>query len=242
MRKVPDSWNGEPIQGSLDRFIEKNLPTQPVFTGAIDLFPALGGKRSYERTPVAKKKLEKGWVDLYNAQEGEFKGKRRINVPDIYRAIKEGSEELLKSLRNDFDDTWIMTGTKLLYAPYNLSAKVVHNYGSTIVKPVEIPLEAILAYDGPITGALVGNGVEFAQAIFGTNDDAATIIANLEKLTQKSADKIMLSTPTQSQRRSSPEKFVGLTCPRYGQGFFYVRGDGRIIGNGSGKCRGVSLK
>ncbi len=53
-------------------------PTQIV----IDLQPADNGEY----------RTQNQWIALYNAQEGEFEGKRMISAPDIYQAGKAVSD------------------------------------------------------------------------------------------------------------------------------------------------------
>jgi hypothetical protein len=71
----------------------------------IDLQPALNGKYL----------TQKDWIAKFNSQEGEFKGKRMITAPDVYQAGRSGSKDLLASLQDDFGDSWVVSGTRILY-------------------------------------------------------------------------------------------------------------------------------
>jgi hypothetical protein len=192
----------------------------------VDLKPALSGNT----------KCQKDWIEFYNKQEGEAKGKKMITASDIYNAGK--SKDLLASLRKDFKDSWIVTGTRILYNKDNLAGKIVHNFNSTIAKPIEIAVAEIPIYqEEKIKNVVEGKGLAYTQAVFNTKDKAVKIIDTLEKLSQKSAEDIIFWTLTRDSRKSYSETAVGFG------GYYYIRfhvgGDRDYV---SGRSCGVLLK
>lgn len=230
--KIPDSFMGKPIDGATKKLEARLKETKsgivvPSGSLGIDLQPALNGEGH----------TQKDWIAKYVSQEGEFKGKRMITAPDVYQVGKDGSEDLLKSLRDDFVNDLIITGTYIIYERNNLSGEIFHDAYLAKTRDLTNDLAKILCYQGTsVKDVVKGNGLFFAQALFGTKDKPNEIISTLERLTQKPADKINFSTPPLDSRRK--------VCA---VGFSYSYDDDRFLVSGnygygfSGRSRGVLL-
>lgn len=117
-------------------------------------------------------------------------------------------------------------------------SRVVHNFGSTVAKPIEIAAAEIPAYDNaPVKRVVEGTGLVYAQALFGTKDKPAKIIDTLERLSKRGAEDIIFWTPSS---RNGQERAVGFG---YGGGGFCV-GGGFVWGWGDvgvGRSREMTL-
>ena len=218
---------------ALQRAISQYREANPLSTGTmpvIDLQPALDGKNQYQ----------KDWINFYNKQEGKAKNKRMILASDVYRAGNSKSKELLASLRKDFDDSVVVSGTRNLYNKDNLAGKIVHNFNSTIAKPIELAVAEIPVYKSEnVKNVVEGKGLAYAQALFQTKDKSAKIIDTLETLSQKGAEDIRFWTPDQSSRKNNSERAVWFDC---GDDGFRVDGDDWGWDDVySGRSRGVLL-
>src|SRR5208337_3889309 len=140
-------------------------------------------------------KYQKEWIEFYDKQEGEAKGKRMITAPDIYRAGKENSN-VCESLREDFNYRWVATGTTILYNKDSFSGRVIHNFSSIVAKPIDISVSEIPVYQSQqIKKVVEGKGLAYVQALFNTKDNANEIISTLEKISQTGAEDICFWTP-----------------------------------------------
>ena len=83
------------------------------------------------------------WIAFFNGQ-----GRPMISAPDTYGAGKSAPRDVLDSLRSDFDISWEVSSTRTSYAPNDLSGRITHNFGSTVVKPQESTLAQIPVYQG----------------------------------------------------------------------------------------------
>lgn len=201
--------------------------TRPVAQGGeIDLQPADNGKY----------RTQNQWIPFFNE-----KGVAMISAPDVYRAGQSGSDELVKSLRKDFDRDYIVTSTRIIYNPNSLDAKIVHNHGSTVVKPTESKVIVPVYQDWTKLSKVLGTeeGKAYLSALFGTKDNAENMAKTLSKLSGKSIDDNCVWTPTQDGRKDRPERAVGFD---YGSGRFHVDGDGWVDDFDLGQSRGVSVK
>ncbi|MEK6816269.1 MAG: hypothetical protein AABY09_01535, partial [Nanoarchaeota archaeon] len=95
------------------------------------------------------------WILKYNAA-----GKIMASIPDYYKAGKEGDDSLLSSLHADFEEVWIITGTRVAYNTESIGgeSRIVHYSDSTVVSPIE---RAVVIPD-------YSNGVLLPE-LFGTN-------------------------------------------------------------------------
>ncbi len=198
------------------------------FMGEIDLQSADGGKRHTQNQ----------WINLYNAQQGEFLGKRIITAPDAYRAGKSSSPQLLESMQRDFDISWMTTGTKILYDPKTLDGRVVHPRGIGI-EPIKRKLLIPVYQDASLDDVLgTGNGVNYMRAVLHTTDEKL-IAQTLSTLSNKEVRNIYVWTPTQENRAGRFERAVDFVS--IGE-WFDVDGYYWPGGGGDGHSRGVSVK
>jgi hypothetical protein len=192
----------------------------------IDCKPALRGEAKYQ----------KPWIDMYNEQkQKDMIGKRMIAVPDIYKIGK--SKELLASVRNDFGNGRIVTGTQVIYTKNSFAGSVVHNYKSVLVDPIEIPLVKIPVYRATPVKKVVKTGLAYVRALFHTEDKASKIIDTLEEISLCGAENIRFWTPSQRSRRVAPERPVRFS---YSGNLFFISGCSGC-GDYGGRTRGVSL-
>lgn len=195
--------------------------------GAVDLQPADGGNSH----------TQNDWISYFN----EFKNprKRMISAPDVYRLGQNGSQDLLQSVREDFEQSWIVSSTRINYASDTLDAKITHNYGSKVVQPTEIKVAVPVYQQTALSDALKAKeGINYLQALFNTKDDKDQIARTLTALSGKSVENIYVWTPNQQNRASYQERAAGFD---FGGGRFHVDGDFRVV-DGGGRSRGVSVK
>ena len=187
----------------------------------IDLQPADNGAA----------KTQEVWIIYFN----ELK-KPMISSPDVYRAGQEGNSRLVASLRNDFNESWLVTSTRESYDSNTLNAKITQDYGSTVVKPTSKKV-LVPVYGGiPLDKVLEDkDGVAYLQAKFGIQDSPDEIVKTLAALSGKSPDLIKVWTPDQASRASYQKRVAGFD---FVDDQFHVGGDGRAYGN-DGRSRGV---
>ena len=202
-------------------YAEKTASAQ---IGTINLQPADNGAV----------KTQSPWILYFNDLE-----KAMISAPDVYQAGKYASDEVLDSLRKDFNESWLVLSTRTIYSGNNLSGRIIHNYGSEVVKPSQRDVKVIPVYEGtPLAQALWDKeGVEYIQSLLDTRDDTKEITGTLEKISGKMSDNISLWTPSQSSRKNYSERAVGFGG---GYGRFRVVGYDFIVGL-HGRSRGVSM-
>lgn len=190
----------------------------------IDSEPADGGKY----------RTQQDWIAFFNEQK-----KPMVSAPDIYRVGKGGQEKLVESLREDFDKRWETTSTRISYSPDTLNAKVIHNYGSTVVQPHEKQLIVPVYTDTTLDSVLgISQGVKYLRTLFDTNDNDKSIAQALTALSGKNVRDIYVWTPTQESRAQKTERAVGFDFGRDG---FRVNGD-FWVGGYVGRSRGVSVE
>ena len=194
----------------------------------IDLQPADGGAH----------RTQQQWIALYNAQEGEFKGKRMIASYDVIGAPSSASPKLLASLQKDCVEYWIITSTHNSYQRSTLAGNVIHNYQSTVVRPKIIYLDEIPVLQGEPASKVVEmpGGLLYIRAL--ANDrhaKPAALLNGLVALAQREPEDIFFHTPDQDSRNMDSERAV-----RFGDGGggFHVGGGSRFV-NGNGRSRGV---
>ncbi len=175
-------------------------------------------------------KPQRDWIDLFNKE-----GKAMISAPDVYRAL----DSVLPSLREDFSKSWLVTSTRVSYNHKDLSARIIHNFGSTVVKPKETSL-IVPVYRNELVESVVAKaeGLRCLQALFSTKDNASKLIGRLERISEKEAKDIRIWTPDQDSRRNYSERSA---CFGYGGDRFHVCGDYWFDDYG-GLSRGVSVK
>lgn len=208
------------LAGVVEQYYSQALPQNRV----IDLQSADNG---------AVKTQDK-WIHYFNEQ-----GKPMVSVPDVYRVGQEGNQRLIASLRQVFDERWLVTSTRETYEPDTLNARIIHDYGSRFAQPVSTNV-LVPVYSGkPLDHVLQDNeGVAYLHAKLGTQDKPDAIEKTLVDLSGKTPDLIRIWTPDQKSRASYQERAAGFG---FDVGGFHVGGDGRV-GYDVGRSRGVSIK
>ena len=184
--------------------------------------------------------------DTYRTQEQAIahhneRKERMLSMPDVFQLVKENKTEAIESLRKDFDTRWLVTSTRIIYNPDNLSAKIIHNAESTITKPTEIEVKEI-PYGYPIYLKDLlekESRLDYIRALI--NNKKATkeeIINFLVKLSGKKEKKIRFWTPSQSSRKDKEIRSVELFFDGFDR--FFVDGDDWFDGN-VGLSRGVII-
>ena len=178
-------------------------------------------------------RTQEQWSSYFNEA-----GKPMISAPNIYQAGKTATDKVLASLRRDFNESWLVSSTRISYGD-DLSGKIMHNHGSRVVKPSQIDVKVIPVYDDtPLAKALQSDdGIAYLHSLFDTADEPQDITRTLENLSKRGADRIALWTPDQDSRNSYSERAV-----RFGVGHrFGVFGYDRFD-DYCGRSRGVSIK
>jgi len=172
--------------------------------------------------PDNKYRTQEEWINFFNTEK-----KSMISMPDIFQLVNENNIEELESLRKDFKSHWIVTSTRIIYNSDNLSAKIIHNSNSDIVKPTEINLKEVpICRPTYIKELLETNaGLSYIRALIDNKKATKEQIINfLVKLSGKKEKHIRFWTPSQSSRRNKQVRSVGLFF--YGFGRFGVYGSG----------------
>ncbi len=164
----------------------------------------------------------------YRTQEehiNDYNGKNQvmISLPDTLKLLN--NQEAVESLRKDFDDRWLVTSTRVIYNPDNLSAKVIHHAGSTVTKEKVIQLKEVPECNPTYLNKLIETeeGLKYLKALIDNNKATKKQIIDLfTTLSGKEANKIRFWTPTQSSRGSKSVRSVDLYFNVFSR--FYVCG------------------
>ena len=184
--------------------------------------------------PDDEHRTQEEWINFFNTEK-----KPMISMPNIFQLVKENNTEAIESLRKDFKDYWLVTSTRIIYDPENLSAKIIHNVNSNVVKPTEITLKEIPECRPTYIKKLLETnaGLSYIRALL--NDKKATkeqIINFFVKLSGKKEKNIRFWTPSQSSRKSKPGRSVGLNFGVFGWFVVYAN---VWFGSDVGLSRGV---
>lgn len=162
--------------------------------GVIDFQPADGG--SY--------RTQDGWIPFFNAI-----GQRMISPLDAYLAGKNGNDELIARFKKDFAEFWLMTSGRNFYNGTSLDARIVHNHGSTVVKPTERRVLVPFYREERLDKILGTNeGTAYMQGQLNTPDGPDVIGEALSRLSGYKVDDIRVWTPDQKSRAARPERAV----------------------------------
>ncbi len=171
-------------------------------------------------------KNQKDWIEHFNN-----KGEKMISAPDIYKVAKKGNKSIIESLKKDFEKSYEVTSTQIIYSKNNLKAEIIHDVDSKVAKPkkykVEIPVLAGDFEENKETE-------KYLQALFDTKDSIYNILRVLKKFGKDK--KLRLWTPNQSGRKEKLIRSVDLCF--YGFDRFDVDGSYWFDDN-SGLSRGV---
>lgn len=123
-------------------------------------------------------------LELFNALRGG-NGQIVVSAPDIYEAGKTGSEEVMMSLRNDFEHG-IITSTRFVYEERTGNSEITHYYKSPRIEQKTQNLFLPDYFKGVINitsqSFQTEEGLKFLQTLFNTTDDIEKIRLTLEKL------------------------------------------------------------
>jgi len=192
--------------------------------GVIDSVPADNGAV----------RTQEGWIPYFNQQR-----KRMISAPDVYWIGQNGTPELVQSIRDDFEKSWLVTSTRETYNPNTLDARITHNHGSTIVQPTKKTVLVPVYHQALLDDVLKEeDGVAYLRIKLGTNDSPEKIRETLTALSGKSANLIYVWTPDQKSRANYPKRAAVFGFDDDG---FHVIGDDGVDGNDC-LSRGVDVK
>ena len=175
-------------------------------------------------------------IDFHNERK-----ERMLSMPDIFQIVKENNTEAIESLRKDFKDYWLVTSTRIVYNPNNLSAKIIHNANSNVVKQTEINLKEVPVCRPTYIKDLLkeDTGLDYIRALI--NNKKATkeqITKFFTTLSGKKEKNIRFWTPDQSSRSNYQVRSVELDFNGFGR--FVVGGDDWFDDDG-GLSRGVII-
>jgi hypothetical protein len=158
-------------------------PKQPVGTFDFELGNAV---KRWDPDPAknGEWKDQDQWIDYFNKEN-----KIMMAMPDIYQVGKIETDDRIKWLRIGFKNGVLISSTRIEYNPNAIDAKIIHYYGSTFVKPIEI---GVLVSDGSklVRGLSdfldTDKGLGFVQALFNTTDDEKEIKKTVKRLCDSS--------------------------------------------------------
>jgi hypothetical protein len=186
--------------------------------------------------PDNKYRTQEEWINFFNAEK-----KPMISMPNIFQLIKEKNTEAIESLRKDFKDYWLVTSTRIVYNSDNLSAKIIHNVNSNVVRQTEINLKEVPVCRPTYIRELLETdaGLNYIRALL--NNKKATkeqIISFFVALSGKKEENIRFWTPSQSSRKDKQVRSVELYFYNFGR--FSVSGGSWFV-NYDGFSRGVII-
>ena len=171
-----------------------------------------------------------GWTEMQNK-----KNRFVISWADIYQAVKEGDKKLIKSLRKDMEESWIVLNPLHDYKD-NLLTDIIHYPGSknpVICRNLVVPVwDWVSLYDVLETV----EGLVYFQVTNGTRDNAKAIKKAYYELSGCKADETFVDMPSQNSRKVYPKR---------ASGFGYVSSEFLVDGSedldGSSRSRGVRI-
>ncbi len=174
------------------------------------------------------KKNQKDWIDYFNNKK-----EKMISASDIYKIAKKENKAIIGSLKEDFEESWEVTSTRIIYNKDNLNAEIIHDVDSKIATPKKYKVK-IPVFDGDFEENKETE--KYLQALFDTKDSIDKILKVLKKFGKDK--KLRLWTPDQSSRLRKQVRSVVL----YFNGFdrFSVDG-GNWFGGSEGLSRGVII-
>ena len=184
-------------------------------------------KRETKRKVVCEvlKKTQEQWVEYFNKKK-----QKMISMQDIYKSVND--KEVIKSLRKDFKDYYLMTSTRIIYNKDNLKATIIHDADSKIVKQKQYKNISIPLYEGNLKKDKKLE--KYLQALFNTKHKLNKILETLKKISEKEI--IRIWTPSQSSRKDKPIRSVRLYFYIFYR--FFVGGDS-WCDDGDGYSHGV---
>lgn len=158
-----------------------------------------------------------------------------ISAPDLYDAGKN-QPEVIESLQKDFNESWIVTSTRIQYEEDSLEGTITHYFGSNVISPNEKRL-IIPYYNGTNLNDVLGDeqGLIYLQVLFNTSDAPDELKKTLKNLSNKESSKTKIWTPDQSSRKQYPVRAAWFNV---NFDVFHV-GGGDHVDSGDGRSRGV---
>ena len=164
--------------------------------------------------PDNKHRTQEEWINFFNTEK-----KSMISIPDIFQLVKENNTETIESLRKDFKDYWLVTSTRIIYNGNNLSAKIIHNADSNVVKQTTINLKEIPVCRPIYIKELLETdaGLSYIRALIDNKKATKEQIINFfVALSGKKEKNIRFWTPTQSSRAERQVRSVVLVFDGFG--------------------------
>jgi hypothetical protein len=174
------------------------------------------------------RKTQKDWIEYFNS-----KNTKMISAPDIYKAAKKENKAIIESLKKDFEDSWEVTSTRIVYNKDNLNAEIIHDAESNIIKPKKYKVK-VPVLDGDFKQN--SETEKYLQALFDTEDSIDKILKVLKKFGKDKQLKFW--TPSQSSRKDKQVRSVELYFYNFGR--FSVSGGSWFV-NYDGFSRGVII-
>ena len=174
-------------------------------------------------------KSQTEWIEFFNKEK-----KAMISAPDVYKA----PDFILRNLRGEPIKYWLVTSTRICYNPNDLEARIIHDFRSTVVKPLDKSVVVPVYSYELIEKVVKGEGLKFLQVLFGTEDDASKLIKRLETINKREAKEIKVCTPQQKFRKTFSFNCIGFA---YFTDAFYIDSGHKIIRSDGGVSYGVSV-
>ncbi len=217
--KIPDKIFGREIGGAMDRYlnskktVKQEKPKQVSLETLEDFWtiPNVEYRNGICTVDLAKQLLDNGnaktqdeWVE-YSKQAQQNNGFYAGDFP-LYHAIfttlfknKDGSqkdavEEIREFIKQKMIEKWLITLTRIGYAPKNQKNKVIHNYNMPDQYAVE--LDSFIGPDGFIENTK--NVKEPLQALLGTQQNIKEINSVYKWLTDVDAYLFRLNSGVQN--------------------------------------------
>ncbi len=183
-------------------------------------------------------KSQEQWIAYWNNIPD---GRRFTSMADYYQvfrqltdalqtgspAEKASAEQSIASLRKDFQKSYLLTSTRVIYQPNNLEARLIHGYGAVNPQQTsEIVLPVPLYWETPIASVYAaGEGLTYLQALFNTEDSGQAIAERLSIVSGYQPQDIKLwIPPLQSDQWLTRSQLAGRAVGLYSgsRGFHLV--------------------
>lgn len=172
------------------------------------------------------------WTEFQNN-----KGMAVASMADVYQEVKAGNKKFIRTMRKDMEEKWVILNPKTNYKD-NLLADIIHYDGSKVTNQIICrDLFVPVWRNAPLYDVLeTEEGLVYFQVSDGTGDNAKNIKKTFYELSGCKADKTMVWTPEQDNRKDYPARAYAFSC---NSGEFHVGGYHSL--DGSGRSRGVCI-
>lgn len=109
-------------------------------------------------------------------------GKKMLSFPDYYAIGKSNDLDLIEKIKKSIIDKDVVTSTSIEYDKSTNATRIIHDYKSTVTKPIEIKTVFPDYYDNLSEAMDDNEGLEFVQSLLGTKDNRETIETTLIKV------------------------------------------------------------